>query len=100
MTPNDFTVPYKRLIRHPGFSTTCFPCPTCNAMIDYWCHGVKNPRGAETPICDARKALYIKAYNRYVAAVEAGRINPEMLSHPYHAKKVETIVKEVIQTHG
>lgn len=77
-------------IQHPPLSTLKFSCPTCGAEVDIWC----SDNGLEVSVCEARKALYSEAYNRYITGVQNRSISMFL---PYHdlKKEIQLIIQEV-----
>lgn len=58
-------------------------------MIDCWC------KNDDDSVCESRKAMYFKAHDRYVECVRNGTLK-DTPYHPANEKKIQDIIKEVI----
>ena len=81
-------------IPHPAFSTLSFPCPACAKPIGVWC----KKSSWDNPICDARKDMYTKAYDRYIEKVEKGSIRINTAPFEEIEEQIQAIVQEVIDS--
>ena len=97
ITSEEITAYYSRQrIPHPRFSTLSFPCVSCYAAVDVWCHkGENGPGRWDIPICEARKAMYRTAYDRYIEKVKNGSIQLYTTLEDAIRKQIQKILKEV-----